>query len=137
MTIPGNGDDELDFTSARDVSRAIVALCKSSVKWEEIMYVRGERTTYKKIYELLKTTTPWGKELQVRYISKEEIEKQQRDGTEEEQLIAGFNLHSLTGAGVLPDAKVKRQKEKYFEGLKFRTNEELVREVLADGERIV
>lgn len=136
VTIPGTGDEEVDFTSARDLSRAIVALCKGTIPWEEIIYVRGERTTYNQIYELLKTT-PWGRELELRYVSREELERQKRDGGDEERIIAGFNLHNLNGEGILPDGKVERQREKYFEGVRFRTNADLVKEMLADGEKII
>lgn len=47
-------------------------------------------------------------------------------------MAAQYDIWSISGAGLLPQEKVKRQAAKYFRGVKFRT----VEEFLDDAERL-
>jgi len=104
MVIPGAGDDEMDFASARDMCKVIVSLCLTTQKWEPIIYARGERTSWNRIRDLL-IGTPWGKVLKVTHVETEERERVAENGIEEEQMIALFNLQTFIGTGVLPVEK--------------------------------
>ncbi|PVH69465.1 f420-dependent NADP reductase [Cadophora sp. DSE1049] len=136
MVIPGTGDDEMDFTSARDMCKAIVALCLATEKWEPIIYARGERTTWNGIRDLL-AGTPWGKDLKVSYVAKEELESIAGKGTEEEQMIAQFNLQTFIGTSALPVEKTDRQKEKYFKHINFQAIEDIIKEVQGDADKMI
>lgn len=104
MVIPGAGDDEMDFASARDMCKVIVSLCLTTQKWEPIIYARGERTSWNRIRDLL-IGTPWGKVLKVTHVETEERERVAENGIEEEQMIALFNLQTFIGTRVLPVEK--------------------------------
>ncbi|KAH7384756.1 f420-dependent NADP reductase [Cadophora sp. MPI-SDFR-AT-0126] len=136
MVIPGTEDDEMDFASARDMSKAIVALCLTTEKWEPITYAHGERTTWNRIRDLLAGTS-WGKDLKVTYVGKEELERVAEKGTEEEKMIAEFNLQTFVGTSALPVEKTERQKEKYFKGIHFRKIGDLIKEVQEDADKII
>ncbi|KAK0102840.1 hypothetical protein ONS96_005472 [Cadophora gregata f. sp. sojae] len=136
MVIPGTGNDEMDFTTARDMCKAIVALCLTTEKWEPIIYAHGERTTWNRIRDLL-AGTPWGKGLKVSHVAKEELESVAENGNEEEQMIAQFNLQTFIGTSKLPFEKMDRQKEKYFKDIGFRAIGEIVREVQENAAAII
>ncbi|KAF2027264.1 f420-dependent NADP reductase [Setomelanomma holmii] len=123
MVIPGSGEEQIAFTSARDGAKAISKLFKHD-SWEEITYVCGQTTTWNAIGEIL---GKHGIPLQISHQSVEELEKQISDAESEDKVVAAqYAIWSTSGAGSLPQKKMKRQAVKYFQGVHFRTVEEFL-----------
>ncbi|KAF2501840.1 f420-dependent NADP reductase [Lophium mytilinum] len=129
LVIPGTGEELIGFTAARDVAKAVSKLfnCDS---WEAIIYVCGQTTTWNAVAEILRKR---GVSLEVSHRSVEELEKQISDAESEDKIIAAqYDIWSTSGAGFLPQEKLKRQAAKYFQGVKFRT----VEDFLDDAEKL-
>lgn len=125
MTIPGDGEDSIAFTSARDAAKALALLFSSNEKWEETIYICGETTTWNRIAAILHSRN--GNRLKVSYRSVEVLEQQVLVAESEEKVFAAqYDLWSISGAGRLPQAKIDRHKEKYFHDITFRTVEEFL-----------
>ncbi|KAL2687915.1 hypothetical protein Neosp_005484 [[Neocosmospora] mangrovei] len=124
--IPGTGDDKVTWTSARDLSKAVVQLVKHP-KWDRYTYVYGETGTWlevipkvEKLFNIKIERTP---------ISREEIERIVEDGSDpEKQYIASIDEWTVAGAGLVPMDVAEKQRAKFFGDVKFRTIEELIQE---------
>ncbi|CZR67466.1 uncharacterized protein PAC_17365 [Phialocephala subalpina] len=125
LKIPGTGTEPIAFTSARDVARAISRLFIAECDpWENTTYVCGEMTTWNDVAKLLERR---GHKLRTSHRSVEVLEKQIADARSEDEVIAAqYEVWSVSGAGFLPQEKLKRQAEKYFKGLKLRSVEEFL-----------
>ena len=132
MIIPGTGDELIALTSIRDACRALVRLFDFD-KWDAIIYVCGETTTWNKVAALMSERIP---ALKVSHRSQQDLQKQIDDAESEEKVIAAqYDMWSISGAGFLPQEKLKSQQQKYFHGLKFRTVEEFLSDAdKADGQ---
>lgn len=127
--IPGTGNELVDFTSARDIARACVELITSSQKWESSIYIRGERSSFNALMEVM-DNFPWSKGLLVSYLTEEQLRDIISRGESEEAVLnAEFALSNIEGVDTLPEDKLLRQKEKYFPSLRFRTVKEMMEEV--------
>ncbi|TVY44466.1 Oxidoreductase [Lachnellula occidentalis] len=123
MVIPGTGEESIAFTSARDGAKAVSKLFEHD-SWEEMTYVCGETTTWNIIGKILRER---GVPLKVSHRSVKELEKQISDAESEDKVIAAqYDIWSTSGAGSLPQEKLKRQAVKYFQAVKFRTVEEFL-----------
>jgi len=132
MRIPGTGDEKVAFTPVRDAAKAIVRLFEFR-DWDPIIYVCGETTTWNTVAEKMKGRVSG---LKIIYRSKEVLEKQVADaGSDEEVIAAQYEIWSISGAGFLPQEKLARQQEKYFNGLKFRTIDEFLADADKEGGR--
>lgn len=80
--IPGTGDEETTFTRTQDMGKFVAAALDLEV-WTEETNMGGEVTTYNKIVKEAERIT--GKKINVTYISKEEIEKQIEETTDQMQ----------------------------------------------------
>lgn len=131
LKIPGTGTERIAFTAARDAARAISCLFAAECEvWEQTTYVCGEMTTWNDVAALLEKR---GHRFQISYRSIEVLEKQILDAKSEDEVIAAqYDVWSVSGAGFLPQEKLKLQAEKYFMGMKFRT----VEEFLVEGEKM-
>lgn len=123
ITIPGSGDEPIAFTAARDGAKAIAQLM-SLGKWEPITYVAGEMSSWNKVADILDKR---GYHLKKSYRPVALLHQQvERAETEEQVIAAQYELWSVSGAGFLPQDKLKRQAETCFKGIKFRTIEEVM-----------
>ncbi|KIM92610.1 hypothetical protein OIDMADRAFT_36481 [Oidiodendron maius Zn] len=128
--IPGTGEEPIGFTSARDAARAIVRLM-SYDEWEPIIYVCGETATWNKVKDII---IKRGGNPLVSYRPKEMVQRQIDDAESYDKVTsAQYEMWSISGAGLLPQEKLDKQRAKYFDGLKFRTIEEFLDD--ADCER--
>jgi uncharacterized protein YbjT (DUF2867 family) len=128
--IPGNGEDPITFTAARDVAKALARLI-SCDEWEEVTYVSGDSATWNHIADLLEER---GVVLSRSYVPRDVLEKQvARAESEEKVLIAQYSLFSISGAALLPEGAVKQQAQKYFDGVEVRS----VSKFLDDAVRMI
>ncbi|PNH41515.1 hypothetical protein VD0004_g5627 [Verticillium dahliae] len=128
ILIPGTGDEPLDVTSARDAARAITMLVRAR-KWEHHTNISGEKTTWNTVAALVRSKYP---DLTVEYRSLyqliENIVSSKDDFT---TIIAEYQIFSVSQAGSLDPAKVAAHRDAYFQGVKFRS----VQEMLEDAEK--
>lgn len=123
ITIPGTGDEPIAFTAARDGAKAIAQLM-SHDNWEATTYVCGETSSWNKVADVLdKRGYSLKKSYRPASLLREQVERAE---TEEQVIAAQYEIWSVSGAGFLPQEKLKRQAESLFKGLKFRTVEEVM-----------
>lgn len=129
--IPGDGKDRISFTAARDVAKGLASLFASKEAWEEIIYVQGELSSWNEVADFMEKK---GIKLQRSWESREDMDKQIAAGQpgEDSVVAAQYAMWSISGAGELPQEKVKRQAEKYFPGVHFRS----VAEFMKDAESV-
>lgn len=128
IKIPGTGEEQIAFTSARDGAKAVVRLLAAE-EWEETTYVCGQHSTWNSVADKLAAR---GIKLEKSYRSKNELDADvERAASEETVFAAQYDLWSISGAGHLPEAKLRRQRESYFKGIHFRS----ITEVLDDAQR--
>lgn len=128
VAIPGTGDERIAFTAARDGAKALARLMKCDA-WEPTTYVCGETTTWNHIADVLAAR---GYKLQRSHRPAELLLQEMKDAETEDQVIAAqYDLWSISGAGLLPEEKVRRHAETFFKGVRFRC----VEEVLDDAAR--
>lgn len=129
MKIPGTGNERIEFTAARDYAKAVAALFATSTPWDKITYIGGDLITWN---ELAKLMEKHGHKFEVSYRPFELLQKQIAEAkTEDEVIAAQYEDWSVSGAGFLPQDKLKEQAEKYFKGVHFRS----VEEFLVEGEQ--
>ncbi|KAJ4142848.1 hypothetical protein NW754_010287 [Fusarium falciforme] len=124
--LPGTGDDRVTWTSARDLSKAVVQLVKHP-KWDRYTYVYGETGTWLEVIPKVEKLL----NLKIERIpaSREEIEKTVQDGSDpNKQYIASIDEWTVAGAGLVPMDVAEKQRAKFFDDVKFRTIEELIQE---------
>ncbi|CAG8320431.1 unnamed protein product [Penicillium salamii] len=126
MNIPGTGEELVSFTAVRDTARAIAHLIDQD-HWEASTFVCGQTTTWNAVAKLL---AQHGKDLELRYTSLDTLRDTIAHGKpgDDEVVTAQYAEFSLAGGANLPQEKVERQKRQYFQGLKFRSLEEVIRE---------
>lgn len=129
MAIPGTGDEKITFTLARDMAKAVAALI-SQEGWDAVTYVSGETSSWNGAAKLLERH---GKVLKISYRPKALLEKAIASGSEDESLVAQFEMWSVSGGAYVPQEKVERQRKNYFSEVKFRSIEDLV--TAADGDK--
>jgi swainsonine biosynthesis oxidoreductase SwnR len=125
FTIYGPGTQQVDFSSVRDVAKAVSAMLNQpqDQPWGEYTYTSGEQLTWNDLFATLQahdsswtsTTKPLADT--VRQIS---------DPDEARVMLAMFEIQSYAGASHWPKERTERDREKYFQGVKFRTVDELL-----------
>ncbi|CDK24058.1 unnamed protein product [Kuraishia capsulata CBS 1993] len=125
--IPGTGDEGVAFISARDLTKCITNLFKTTEPWEEFIYVAGETTTWNTV---AKTYYP-GLDFKITYLSVSELVQMIVDGTQEKDdlkvINAEYQLVSPTNSLLLPADKLAEHRAKYFSDIHFRTNLEMIK----------
>ncbi|KAL6359078.1 hypothetical protein LRP88_09278 [Fusarium phalaenopsidis] len=131
FTLYGNGAQKVDFTPARDTTRAVgVLLNHDPETWEEFTCVSGQQMTWRELWEFLKAREP---EYTLQKKSLAQIIKQFiAKRSEEEVAAAMYEVMGHSDALAFPDGKVERHQEKFFKGMKFRTPAELYDEAVAN-----
>ncbi|KXH65060.1 hypothetical protein CSAL01_03956 [Colletotrichum salicis] len=136
MLIPGTGNEPLNMTAVRDVTRAVGKLLFAQ-SWERYTYISGGKATWNEVVPLMKETYP---QMSVKYRSLAEYIENivaNPDPNGEERIISEYGIFSASRAGDLPIDKVAAHREKHFSGIKFRGPRELLAEVEKDLEVIV
>ncbi|KAF2965338.1 hypothetical protein GQX73_g8241 [Xylaria multiplex] len=119
--IPGTGNEPVDFTWARDVARGLASLVKAPPgSWEPYTFMSGERScwndTTKLIKEKYRLDTP------TKHISLHTVAEMIKTAKDEDTLIlSDYYLLSISQACANPPDKVLAHREKYFQGVRFRT----------------
>lgn len=123
IKIPGTGKEQIAFTAARDCAKGVARLV-SCDDWEETTYVCGETCTWDDIADKLASR---GYKLEKSYRPLELLQEQ-IDKAETEDLVvsAQYEMWSVSGAGGLPQQKLKRQANSFFKGIHFRSVEEVL-----------
>ncbi|KAH7249574.1 hypothetical protein B0J15DRAFT_536883 [Fusarium solani] len=117
---------EVTWTSARDLSKAVVQLVKHP-KWDQYTYVYGETGTW--LEAIPKVEKLLNLKIERIPVSREEIEKTVQDGSDpDKQYIASIDEWAVAGAGLVPMDVAEKQRAKFFGDVKFRTIEELIQE---------
>ncbi|TFK98265.1 hypothetical protein BDV98DRAFT_573337 [Pterulicium gracile] len=138
----GTGDERVTFTAARDVARGLVRLVEMTPgSWPPKVYMEGETTSWNRAVETLEKH--YGKPLtrlqndraaraQSYDVILKVIEENSHDETSIALLEAYFDEASVSEGTACPADLVARQKEELFQGIKFRSIDEL----LKDSERL-
>ncbi|KAB8067189.1 hypothetical protein BDV29DRAFT_186604 [Aspergillus leporis] len=138
IIIPGTGKELLDVISARDLSKAIIALFNAPAGgWEPYTYVSGEKTSLRRMAEQVQAKYA-SLNFQIQYISLNQLVNAVRESkTVEERIEAEYGIVTLSSNGGFDRNVVERQRALYFQGIKFRTVQELLDEVDKHPDSIV
>jgi len=131
FTLYGNGSQKVDFTSARDATRAVGILLNHDLStWEEFTCVSGQQMTWLELYDIIKSREP---EYTVQKKSLAQSIKQFIDKESHDKIAAAmYEVMGHSEALAFPEGKVELHREKFFKGMKFRTPEELYDEAAAN-----
>lgn len=142
FTMYGLGTTRLDLTAARDAARATARLLtvageKDGPEWEKFVYLSGESTTWRGLWEFVKARDP-GYTLRTKSLA-QSIEQYNQAKSEDDPsgVTAGFEIVGHSEALVMPADKVVAHRDKYFRGIRFRTLAELADEAEANPGTIV
>ncbi|KAG1578749.1 hypothetical protein G6F47_012861 [Rhizopus delemar] len=106
IIIPGSGNENITFTSARDVGKALSKLIDFD-DWDEYIYVSGETTTWNKIAKWWKENID--EKLNIKYRKLEEIIKSKEEHINDEDPTLLWkdymDLWNATGAASVPNDK--------------------------------
>ncbi|RMJ07492.1 hypothetical protein BHE90_011636 [Fusarium euwallaceae] len=131
FTLYGNGAQKVDFTSARDTTRAVgVLLNHDPGMWEEFTCVSGQQMTWRELWEFVKAREP-EYTLQKKSLA-QSIKQFIAKRSKEEVAAAMYEVMGHSDALAFPDGKVERHRENFFKGMKFRTPAELYDEAVAN-----
>ncbi|KAH7234203.1 hypothetical protein MRS44_002003 [Fusarium solani] len=120
FTLYGNGAQKVDFTSARDTTRAVgVLLNHDAETWEEFTCASGQQMTWRELWEFVKAREP-EYTLQKKSLA-QSIKRFIAKRSKEEVAAAMYEVMGHSDALAFPDGKVERHREKFFKGMKFRT----------------
>ncbi|KAI6778157.1 F420-dependent nadp reductase [Emericellopsis cladophorae] len=136
IQIPGTGKEGVDLTAVRDMARAVAKLLRApSGEWDEITNISGEKSTWNEVAALIKEKNP---DMIVSYRTLNNfIDDLHASKTDWDRLLAGFGIHSASGAGSLPAHRVAAQRAKFFAGVKFRTARDVVEEAECNPDTII
>ncbi|KAF5368884.1 hypothetical protein D9758_003100 [Tetrapyrgos nigripes] len=141
-TVLGTGEEPIAWTSARDVAKALVRLVEVE-KWEKETYLCGELGTWNSAIKQVE-------EFYGPILNKKEMKKTQLPASEiKDSLCRHANDEdpsllwktfmdewNITGASAVPWDIVVAQREKYFEGIKFRSIRELMEDADSGSEMV-
>lgn len=127
FTIYGPGTQRVEFTSVRDVARAVALLLDSDQPWDQYIHLSGEQLTWNELFAKIKK---WNPEYTSQIRPMAGSLRLVTEAKSPASVLAGhFELQSYSGALAQPHDKVQEQRARYFPNLHFRT----VEEVLAEG----
>ncbi|KAK2770061.1 f420-dependent nadp reductase [Colletotrichum kahawae] len=130
FTLYGNGSQKVDFTSAKDATRAAaVLLGQASSTWENFTCVSGQQMTWLELSELVKVRFP--EYTAVRKSLAQSIKQLAAKESDASVSVAVYEIMGHSEALAFSPSKITEHREKYFKGLKFRTVAELLDEAAA------
>lgn len=126
----------VNFTAARDVARATAMLIGGdSSRWEKYTYTSAEQMSWASLFELLRSRDP---EYKAREKSLAESEAQFKANEGEESVMtAMFEIWGNNDATHFDEAKVEKDRQRFFSGMRFRTLAELLDEAAANPGKAV
>lgn len=135
FTTYGPGTQLVEFTSVRDVARAVGALLTSDHLWDHYIHLSGEQLTWNELFAKVKKWSP-------EYIGRtkpmaDSIRLITEKKSPEDVLTGHFELQSYSGALAQPQGQVMKQRAKYFPDLHFRNVEEVMAEAATQPNRVV
>lgn len=135
FTIYGPGTQLVDFTSVRDVAKAVAVLLNSKDPWEQYTYLSGDQLSWNELFAIVKMHDPqWTSQKK----PLAETIRQIADKASPESIYLGyFEIQSYAGALTFPKEKVQRQRSKYFGEVHFRTVEEILAAAARQPDKIV
>jgi swainsonine biosynthesis oxidoreductase SwnR len=135
FTILGPGTQPVNFTSCRDIAKAVAVLLESKEPWEMFTYISGEQLTWNELFAVVKAhDSEWrSKEKPLADTVNQLFERK----SDEDVMFVQFEVQSYAGALALPEDRVQRHREKYFKGLHFRSIRELMTEAAENHKKIV
>ncbi|KAI6348039.1 hypothetical protein MCOR25_010861 [Pyricularia grisea] len=136
FTVYGPGTQRVSFTPSRDVARAVARLLSRPGEWTPSTFVRGETMSWNELWRLISEKEE-GWTLRKKSMAQSVRQLVAEDGGELSKMVAEFELMSYAGALEMPEDRVARDRERFFEGLKFRTLAELMDEGKAKPESIL
>ncbi|KAI8314392.1 hypothetical protein K4K59_003087 [Colletotrichum sp. SAR11_240] len=127
FTLYGNGSQKVDFTSAKDATRAVAVLLNHDPStWENFTSVSGQQMTWLELSKLVKIRFPEYKVVKKSLAqSIKQLVAKESDAT---LAVAVYEIMGHSEALAFSPTKITEHREKYFRGLKFRTVEELLDE---------
>ncbi|KAI8201932.1 hypothetical protein K4K52_006862 [Colletotrichum sp. SAR 10_76] len=127
FTLYGNGSQKVDFTSAKDATRAVaVLLTHDPSTWENFTCVSGQQMTWLELSELVKIRFPEYKVVKKSLAqSIKQLVAKESDAT---LAVAVYEIMGHSEALAFSPTKIAEHRGNYFRGLKFRTVEELLDE---------
>ncbi|KAI4097679.1 MAG: hypothetical protein LQ339_006724 [Xanthoria mediterranea] len=133
--VRGTGDEPQSWTLAREVGRAIVALCADTKGWEPVTYVCGQWGTYNEVIKTMESF--YNRPIPKTHTPAQEIRDYVAANLDNDQVYAVQAVMcdewSIDGATEVPKDITLRQREKYFQNCKFSTLEEVL--AMAKGVR--
>lgn len=132
--IPGTGKEMVDFISARDLARGLVALVEMGHgEWEEYTFLSGEQMSCDRLLEVVKAYYGFGNAFEVKYLSLRELVNEVRDAADEfARIEAEYKIVIPSGSAALDWDEVRRHRQKYFGQVKFRDLKEVLA-VIGEG----
>lgn len=132
--VPGTGHEPIDLTSARDVARALACLINAD-NWEPYTYISGDRTTWQKIFGSIQQRYPDFNEVTQ---STSQILESLKSAKDEQEALFAILLHfSISGAPTCPREQVHLHRKRFFNGIHFRSVNELLDLVASEPDVIV
>ncbi|KAH0433366.1 f420-dependent nadp reductase [Colletotrichum camelliae] len=136
FTLYGNGSQKVDFTSAKDATRAVaVLLGQDSSTWENFTCVSGQQMTWLELSELVKVSFP--EYTIVKKSLSQSIKQLVAKESDASVAVAVYEIMGHSEAFAFSSTKIAEHREKYFKGLKFRPVIELLDEAAAHSTSIV
>jgi nucleoside-diphosphate-sugar epimerase len=121
IVIPGTGNEPVDFTWARDVARGLASLIKAPPgSWEPYTFMSGERSCWNDTAKIVQQK--YLPDSLIEHRSLHTVAEMIKGAKDEDTLIlADYSLMSIGQACAVPSDKVQAHKEKFFQGVRFRT----------------
>ncbi|KAE8374981.1 hypothetical protein BDV26DRAFT_295500 [Aspergillus bertholletiae] len=136
FTLYGNQWQQVDFTAARDAARAVAVLFNHDANdWEEFTCVSGQRLSWRELWEFVKTYDP-AYEMKQKSVA-QSIKQLMARENDASVAAAMYEIMGNTEALAFPEGKVDRHRQKYFQGLKFRTLAQLVKEAKDNPGKVI
>ncbi|KAJ6441115.1 leucine rich repeat protein [Purpureocillium lavendulum] len=136
FTLYGQGSQLVNFTSARDTARATIRLLEHDRhSWEDFTYVSGAQMSWRQLGDLIKARDP-AYTFRRKSLA-QSVRQYAANESPEDAAVAIFELWGHSEALHFPWDKVERHREKYFQGLEFRSLAELADEAQAHPTRLM
>ncbi|KAF0315780.1 f420-dependent nadp reductase [Colletotrichum asianum] len=130
FTLYGNGSQKVDFTSAKDATRAVAVLLNHDPStWENFTCVSGQQMTWLELAELVKSR--FSGYTVVKKSLAQTIKQLVAKKSDASVAVAVYEIMGHSEALAFSPAKIAEHRKKYFKGLRFRTVAELLDDAAA------
>jgi swainsonine biosynthesis oxidoreductase SwnR len=136
FTIYGPGTQKVDFTSVRDVAKAVSTMLHQpqNQPWAEHTYISGDQLTWNELFATLKThDSSWTSTTKPLVDTVRQISHPDKATA----MLAMFEIQSYAGASHWPRERTLRDRDKYFQGVHFRTVDQLLEAAEQRPEEII